>query len=88
MCFTIRFTVRDVRETGRPFSFIPKGALTHHFVLTSSISLAPPQVAGLARFAVRPLPTKSTTLRGPLRQWYPSLQSGACVFLEEKMKGR
>ena len=30
MGFTIRFITRGVRETERPISFIPKGALTHH----------------------------------------------------------
>ena len=30
MGFTMRFTARGVRETERPVSFIPKGALTHH----------------------------------------------------------
>ena len=30
MGFTIIFTARGVRETERPVSFIPKGALTHH----------------------------------------------------------
>lgn len=30
MGFTIVFTARGVRETERPVSFIPKGALTHH----------------------------------------------------------
>ena len=31
------------RETGASFFFIPKGALTHHLVVTSSISLDLPQ---------------------------------------------
>jgi len=53
------------RETGTSFFFIPKGALTHHIVVASSISLAPPQAAGLAHCAAPPLPTKQA-LRGPL----------------------
>ena len=43
-----------------------RAQLTHHLVAASSISLAPPQAAGLAHSAAAPLPTKSPTLRGPL----------------------
>lgn len=43
----------------------PKGALTHHLVVANSISLAPPQAAGLAHSVAPPFPTKRT-LRGPL----------------------
>ena len=58
------------RETGASFFFIPKGALTHHLVVTSSISLAPPQAAGLAHSAAPPLPTKPKGLCGdPSRRW-------------------
>ena len=54
------------RETGAlRFFFIPKGALTHHLVVASSISLAPPQAAGLAHSAAPPLPTKSLDFAGP-----------------------
>ena len=53
------------RETGAlRFLYYPKGALTHHLVVASSISLAPPQAAGLAHSAAPPLPTKQVCFAG------------------------
>ena len=40
-----------------------EGAIIHH-VLASSISLAPPQAAGLIHSAARSLPTRSCDLAG------------------------
>lgn len=37
-----------------------------HVVVTNSVSLAPPQAAGLAHFAAPPLPTNALRLRGAL----------------------
>ncbi len=49
-----------------------------HRVVASSISLAPPQAAGLVHSAAPPFPTKSKTLREPYR--HPSLKQNKNYF--------
>ena len=56
------------RETGASFFFIPKGALTHHLVVTSSISLAPPQGGSSRSFRCSSSPHETHSVglsRGP-----------------------
>ena len=47
------------RETGASFFFIPKGALTHHLVVTSSISLDLPQSGRSRSFLCSSSPHKA-----------------------------
>jgi len=67
------------RETGASFFFIPKGALTHHLVVTSSISLAPPQGGRSRSFRCSSSPRKAGFAGTPVRRWYPSLRSGRAL---------
>ena len=67
------------RETGASF-FIPKGALTHHLVVTSSISLALPQSGRSRSFRCSSSPHKAGFAGTPVRRWYPSRWSGRALF--------
>ena len=62
----MRFTARGVRETERPVSFIPKGALTHHLVVAKSVHL---RFRLAAKTTLTPLlllsPKSLMTFRGP-----------------------
>ena len=53
-----------------------KGALTHHLVVTSSVSLVSAKLRKLIHFTVPPLPKKSMTFWGPL-VWCSALSEGA-----------
>ena len=67
------------RETGASFFFIPKGALTHHLVVTSSISLDLPQSGRSRSFRCSSSPHKAGFAGTPVRRWYPSLRSGRAL---------
>ena len=67
------------RETGASFFFIPKGALTLHLVVTSSISLDLPQSGRSRSFRCSSSPHKAGFAGTPVRRWYPSLRSGRAL---------
>ena len=74
-------------ETGASLLFSRKGALTHHHVVASFISLAPPQATGLTHSAAPPFPHKAGFAGAPCWRWYSSLRSDSCA-LHEASAGR
>ena len=83
MGFYERIDARGVRETGRPVSFVPKGALTHHLVVAKSASLRFRRWRKLRTLPCSSSPHKVYNFAGtPVRRWYclrqPCALRGGC----------